>query len=123
MNGKLKRLINIYKPDGIDWMNFEYGKNNPYTYHHIQKKEDGGTSEIRNGAILTKKAHVYLHYLETRDKEAYRRLNYMFSFLNNTMSPPTQEYFMIIDEILEIAIPYKENTKKLVRARNRSKRK
>lgn len=121
MNGKLKKLINIYQPDGTDWMNFEYGKSNPYTYHHITKKENGGTSEVRNGAILTKKAHIYLHYLETADPDSYRRLNYMFNYLNSTMCPPTSEYYLIIEKILEVAQPYQEKNKELIRTRNRSK--
>lgn len=122
MNGKLKRLINIFNPDGIDWMGVEKTNSNDYTYHHILKKEHGGKASQDNGAILTKKAHVYLHYLEVYDYNSYEKLNYMFSVLNNTGLPPTDEYFEIIEEILNDAIPYKENNKPITRTRNRSKK-
>ncbi len=123
MNGKLKKLIDIFKPDGIDWMGIEKTKNNDYTYHHILKKEHGGKTTQDNGAILTKKAHVYLHYLEVYDYQSYERLNYMFNVLNNTGTPPTEEYFIIIDEIINNATPYKENNKPITKTRNRSKNK
>lgn len=123
MNGKLKRLITTFAPDGVDWMNVEKTNSNEYTYHHILKKEHGGSVSKDNGAILTKKAHVYLHYLELYDNESYERLNYMFSVLNNTGMPPTEEYFIIIDEIMDNAIPYKDNAKPITRTRNRSKKK
>ncbi len=123
MKGKLRRLIDIFKPNGVDWMNVEKTNSNDYTYHHILKKEYGGKVHTNNGAILTEKSHVYLHYLEVNDKESYERLNYMFSVLNSTMAPPTEEYFMIIDEIIENAAPYKDKTKNIVRSRNRSKKK
>ena len=38
----LKTMLNIYKPKGVDWMNFVLKRKNPYTFHHIIPKSNGG---------------------------------------------------------------------------------
>ena len=93
-------MIEIYKPNGIDWLEYKLSKNNPYTFHHIREKRNGGKYEIRNGAILTKNAHIYLNHLDVCYHKIYKELNYMFKQLNMTMKPPTDEYYEEINHIL-----------------------
>lgn len=47
MKKVLVDMIEIYKPNGIDWMQYKLAKNNPYTFHHIKEKRNGGKYEIR----------------------------------------------------------------------------
>ena len=35
----LKELIDIFQPNGIDWLGDKITDDNPITYHHIVKKE------------------------------------------------------------------------------------
>ena len=101
MKKELRELIKIYQPNGIDWLNYEWAKDNPYTFHHIKEKRNGGKLEVNNGAILTKNAHIYLNYLDYNYHRIYNELNYMFKMLNRTYKPPTKEYFDEIDHILK----------------------
>lgn len=66
MQEPLIELIAIYKPNGRDWMDFQITKKNPYSYHHIKKKSDGGQMSFENGAILSKKSQMLLHWLEVK---------------------------------------------------------
>ena len=52
MKRVLRIMIDIFQPEGIDWMNFALSKSNPYTFHHIVEKSKGGDKSIDNGAIL-----------------------------------------------------------------------
>lgn len=46
------------------------------TYHHIQKKCDGGATNVKNGAILSEASQEWLHNnLEHNDKELYNLVN------------------------------------------------
>lgn len=101
MKSTLKLLIEIFQPNGVDWMNFALSKNNPYTYHHIVEKSKGGGKTIDNGAILTKRAHVFLHKLEKVCPEAYNDLQAVFAKINSTKHPVTKEIIDEIDEIIK----------------------
>ena len=35
MKKVLRLLVDIFEPDGTDWMNFKLTKDNPYTYHRL----------------------------------------------------------------------------------------
>lgn len=45
------------------------------TYHHLEKKCDGGENTLDNGAVLNREAHDFLHYLERTDPELYEEIN------------------------------------------------
>ena len=62
MKNVTKLIIRIYNVKKIDWMGYKVSKDNPYTYHHLKKKCDGGKENIKNGAILTNYAHEYLNH-------------------------------------------------------------
>lgn len=100
MKRVLRIMIDIFQPEGIDWMNFALSKNNPYTFHHIVEKSKGGDKSIDNGAILTRKAHSFLHMLENVCPDAYHDLQNVFVKINETKQPVTQEIVNEIDKIL-----------------------
>ena len=101
MKKELLELIRIYKPEGRDWMDYVMTKNNPYTFHHIKEKRNGGKLEVSNGAIITKHAHIYLNHLDLCYHRIYQELNYMFKCLNMSYKPPTEEYYEEIHHILK----------------------
>lgn len=46
------------------------------SYHHIQKKEDGGLATVDNGALLNGRIHQWLHNnIELHDRELYQLIN------------------------------------------------
>ena len=100
MKRVLRILVDIFEPEGTDWMNFKLTKDNPYTYHHIKEKKNGGDKSIDNGAILTKKAHVFLNTLEKICPDAYNDLQMVFMKINDSKTPPTDEIIREIDQIL-----------------------
>lgn len=95
----LKQMIEIYQPEGIDWMNYALTESNKYTYHHIREKKNGGKIDVNNGAILTVYSHRFLHYLEKMCPDAYRDLQDLFFRINASKSPITKEQ---IDEVNKI---------------------
>lgn len=101
MDKILKQMIVIYEPDGIDWMEYNLSRDNPYTYHHIIEKRNGGRRTLDNGAILTQNAHRYLNYLDMKKHDYYRELNSLFLFLNRTKQPPTEEYYEEVRKVLK----------------------
>ena len=96
----LKIMIKKYKPNGIDWMNFVLTRRNPFTFHHIVSKSDGGEDSIDNGAILTRLAHDLIHILEYMCPDAYNDLQSVFIKINESKRPITNETLNEIDEIL-----------------------
>ena len=99
-NRNLKKLIRIFKPDGFDWMNFVLTRRNPYTFHHIKSRSDGGEDLVENGAILTRRAHDLLHLLEFICPEAYNDLQNVFIKINKSHKPLTEDVIYEIDDIL-----------------------
>ena len=95
-----KELITIYKPNGIDWMNFKITRENPITYHHIEKRELGGVKTLENGAILTKNSHQYLHLIECKEDKLYYAINKLLKLINIQKTPPTQDQRQIMDYLL-----------------------
>jgi len=102
MSGKiLEELIDIFQPNGIDWLGDNISEDNPITYHHIVKKACGGRKSLDNGALLTKRSHKYLHsILEQKNYETYLKLNDCFKELNKTKQPPTNDYYINVHTIL-----------------------
>ena len=108
MDQTLQELICIFEPDGFDWMNFSFTKGNPFTYHHIDEKCNGGERSIDNGAILTKKAHRFLNLLQLVYPDAYNDLQNVFRKINGTKEPVAQDFIDEIDEILNKVLVTKE---------------
>ena len=100
MKRVLRIMIDIFQPEGIDWMNFGLSRDNPYTYHHIVERSKGGDKSIDNGAILTRKAHTFLHTLEKVCPDAYNDLQNVFFKINDSKEPVLDEFIKEIDEIL-----------------------
>lgn len=101
MDGVLREMIEIYKPKGIDWMAYKLQRKNPYTFHHIIEKRNGGKRRVNNGAILTLNAHEYLNYLDCRYERIYKELNGLFWELNRTYKPPQEDYYEEVGAVLK----------------------
>ena len=108
MDQTLQELVCIHEPDGFDWMNFALTRGNPFTYHHIDEKSKGGDRSINNGAILTKKAHRFLNFLQLVYPDAYNDLQDVFRRINESKKPVTQEFIDEIDAILYKVLVTKE---------------
>ena len=111
MKNVTKLIIRIYNVKKIDWMGYKVSKDNPYTYHHLKKKEYGGKEDLKNGAILTDIAHKYLHIIESRDKELYDLLNNVLWQINEQGFAPLKRQLLAIDFILrQFEEKYKNQT-------------
>lgn len=102
MKGVLKEMVEMYKPDGVDWMGFQLARHNPYTFHHIKEKCNRGRYDIENGAILTKNAHRLLNILKKDYPDAYNDYQVLFKRINSEKSPLTDDlkediYGMLLD--------------------------
>ena len=95
-------MINEYGVRKVCFMGYKVSKENPYTFHHLKKKEHGGKEELENGAILTEIAHKYLHIIESRDKELYELLNNVLWQINEQGFAPLERQLLAIDYILKI---------------------
>lgn len=102
MNSIIKEMLKIYPIKPLDFMGYKVTKENPYTYHHIIKRCDGGTKTIENGAILTLNAHEYLNIIELTDIKTYMVLNQMFQIINQQKQKPTLEQYQAINIILKL---------------------
>ncbi len=94
----LSKLIIIYKPNGYDWMGTPITKDNPLTYHHIEKRNDNNTT-LQNGALLTKSSHRKLHMLESRDIDLYNEWNWLFYAINYSETHPSYAYLEMMEEL------------------------
>lgn len=101
MRNVTREMIKIYKPNGICWLGYKLTRSNA-TFHHIIKKEHGGTAKADNGAILTDNAHRYLHIIEAKDIELYYALNNMLKIINKQGYSPTLEQYRIINHLFLI---------------------
>ena len=105
----LDKMITIYKPNGVDWMGYRLTKGNPYTYHHIKEKRNGGKVTLSNGAILTKEAHNELNMLDRFCPEAYEEYQAIFRYINSFNGPiPEDKYDLLMQEIAELALDIHE---------------
>lgn len=101
MNKDVKTMLKIYKTKNIDWLGYEVCSNCKLTRHHIFKKVYGGVSDISNYALLIEKSHEYLHLLEQKDHRAFIELSNLFRELNDSLAPPTEEYYEKVSKILK----------------------
>ena len=58
-------------------------------------------NDISNYALLTKKSHIFLHYLEDNYNKEYVYLNKMFLSLNRSVSPPDREYYERVNKVVK----------------------
>lgn len=101
MSKLTKEMLHIYKPySNMDWLNYKLVKAD-ITFHHIQKRCDGGKKEISNGALIMPVAHQYLHLIECKDINTYIAINKIFKYVNQQMYEPTQEQREIIEYLLK----------------------
>lgn len=95
-----KEMLKIYKPySNLDWLNYKLVRSQ-LTFHHIQKKCDGGKEIITNGALLMPTSHQYLHIIEYVDNDRYKTINKIFEFINKQQSEPTQDQRDILEYLL-----------------------
>ena len=99
MKSITNKMVEIYETYEYDWMNYLI-IDNEITFHHIKKKEDGGRLEISNGALLTPRAHKYLHFIENVDYDIYKRLNNMFKNINLREQKINEKQKLIVEYLL-----------------------
>lgn len=101
MKAITREMLKIYQPiSHLDWMNYRIVRKSELTYHHIQKRCDGGKETIWNGALLLPLSHNYLHIIESRELKIYIAINEIFRFVNNQRKEPTIEQREIIEYLL-----------------------
>lgn len=74
MDAVTRKMIKIYELEKykLDFMSYRFNQIGDLTYHHlIIPKCQGGKKTIKNGAILTRTSHDYLHLIEQIDKEVF----------------------------------------------------
>lgn len=101
MHYYLAKMLEIYEPNKVDWMNFDVTSSNPYSYHHIEKREDGGKSRVENGAILSKYSHRFLHFLEYVCPDAFEDFQRLFRRINDSKAPRTEQFINEADIIID----------------------
>ena len=100
MKKVVRNMLKIYKPySSLDWMNYKLVKKD-VTFHHIQKRCDGGRLEINNGGLLMPNSHAYLHLIEFLDLDTYLLLNEIFKDVNSQGYEPEYEQRLIIESLL-----------------------
>ena len=88
------------KPD-YDFMGYTFRTIDDLSFHHIEKKSDGGLKTIDNGALLTKDlAHPYLHLIEDREFDMYVYINNILREINSQHSQPTYAQLKAVREVL-----------------------
>lgn len=96
-----RAMAKEYRTRGNDWMGYTIQSINQLSYHHIQKKEDGGPFTWDNGALLRRDtAHEYLHIIEYKDLEIYDYINGILKQINTQGYKPTREELIAIRNVL-----------------------
>ena len=94
----IKKMIIIYKPNGIDWMGTPITKDNQLTYHHIEDN-NGHNTTLENGALLTKSSHRKLNMLKSRNIDLYNEWNWLFYAINYYGTHPS---YALTEMMLEL---------------------
>lgn len=99
MSNILSLMLRIWEMGSMDWLGFD--STDRYSFHHIQKKSDGGKTIISNGAVLHQNSsHPYLHTIEYYDLDKYVFLNKMLKQINDQKHMPTKEQLEQIRYVL-----------------------
>lgn len=102
MKNITREMLKIYVPfSNLDWMNYKIIRKQELTYHHIQKRCDGGKETIWNGALLIPLSHQYLHLIENKELKTYIAINEIFRFINSQRKEPTVDQRQIIEYLLK----------------------
>lgn len=94
------KMIDIYKPNGFDWMGTPITKKNPLSYHHIIKKDSNNTT-LSNGALLTKNSHRKLNIIESKNPDLFDEWQWLFYAINESYTHPSYAYYEMMDELRE----------------------
>ena len=96
------QMISLWQMDNMDWMGYEKGKKDIFTYHHLRvAKRNGGPVTIKNGAILCgETAHPYLHIVERYDRDKFLYLTRVLIEVNDQGFLPTEEQLIRMDDVL-----------------------
>ena len=97
-----RELIEVFQPKDMDWMGYEINSPKDLTFHHIQKKIDGGHYYFDNGALLHgDTAHPYLHIIEAKDYDMYLYINNLLKNINTQGYSPSLNQLRAVRAILE----------------------
>lgn len=96
-----RQMARAYRTRKNDWMGYDINSITQLSYHHIQKKEDGGPFSWDNGALLRRDtSHEYLHVIEYKDLDIYLYINKILKIINTQGYQPTREELMVIRDVL-----------------------
>lgn len=98
MNDTLKLMLKMYKMGTMDWLGYDNFER--YSFHHIQKRCDGGKQTITNGSPLHISSHAYLHTIENFDPDKYIFLNTVLKAINEQKTMPSIEQLKQIKLVL-----------------------
>lgn len=99
-----KTIIIDFGVKDFDWFGYKVSTKNPYNFHHIVKRENGGLYTYNNGAILcggVGGSHEELHIIECKDHDLYVYLNNLLKVINDQRYKPTINQLRAIRAILE----------------------
>lgn len=91
-------MIKIWDMNSVDWLGYDNLER--YSFHHLQKKCNGGKQEISNGSVLHLSSHSYLHTIEYYDLDKYLFLNKILKDVNNQKYMTTKEQLQQIRYVL-----------------------
>lgn len=112
MNIMLNYMLIIFGTPEYDWMGFKITEDNPITYHHLRKYNDGGAETVENGAILSILSHRYLHQIELYDLDIYNSINMVLRRINRTGKNATEkDHEEILQYLNQYEIKYKNEIK------------
>lgn len=95
-------MINVWGMENVDWMGYELGENEIFSYHHLVPKRKGGKESINNGSILgDKSSHPYIHLIEMVDYEMFKYITNMLYNINNQREMPSKQQLLAIRGVLE----------------------
>lgn len=86
------------------------------TGHHIVPLRQNGPTIWRNIALLNRQAHDEFNYIEQINRKAATEINGLFTELNKTYSPPTDDYYEELNGIYVkrlIYVPTKDRRREL----------
>ena len=99
-----KKMIKIYrlKHIGVDFMGYSLQRGGMATFHHIIKKEHGGSETISNGAVLMgETSHPYLHLIESKDLDIYIYISKILKEINKQGIYPSKKQLLAINDVLK----------------------
>lgn len=75
MKSITRLMIDVYNLKKIDFMGYQFTKNNASYHHLVVPRRLGGPETIDNGAVLNgKTSHPYLHRIESVDLDMFNHI-------------------------------------------------